>query len=87
MRYNQFSYFPVSKEDALKELTEKLGFLPEEVMAIGDANNDIEMLEFAGLGVAMGNSSDYVKKLANYVTDTNDANGVAAAIEKFILNQ
>ena len=45
------------------------------------------MIQFAGLGVAMGNSSNYVKKLANYVTDTNDANGVAAAIEKFILNQ
>ena len=55
-------------------------------MALGDANNDIEMLEFAGLGVAMGNSSDYVKKLANYVTDTNDENGVATAIEKFIFN-
>ena len=57
------------------------------MFTLGDANNDIEMLEFAGLGVAMGNSSDYVKKLANYVTDTNDENGVATAIEKFILNQ
>ena len=55
-------------------------------MAIGDANNDIEMLEFSCLGVAMGNSSDYVKKLADYVTDSNDENGVATAIEKLILN-
>lgn len=75
-----------TKATALKELTEKLGFLPEEVMAIGDANNDIEMLEFAGLGVAMGNASDYVKSLADAVTDSNEENGVATAIERFILN-
>ena len=55
-------------------------------MAIGDANNDIEMLEYAGLGVAMGNASEHVKSLADAVTDSCEENGVATAIEKFILN-
>ena len=58
---------------------------PEEIMALGDANNDIEMLQFAGLGVAMGNSSQHVKNLADYVTDSNEENGVATAIARFIL--
>ena len=75
-----------TKATALRELAQRLDINPQEIMAIGDANNDIEMLEFAGLGVAMGNSSDYVKKLADYVTDSNDENGVATAIEKLILN-
>lgn len=75
-----------TKATALRELAQRLDIKPQEIMAIGDANNDIEMLEFAGLGVAMGNSNDYVKKLADYVTDSNDENGVATAIEKFIFN-
>ena len=54
-------------------------------MAMGDANNDIEMLQFAGLGIAMGNASDHVKSLANDVTDSNEEEGVARAIEKYIL--
>ena len=54
-------------------------------MAMGDANNDIEMLQFAGLGVAMGNASDYVKSLADDVTASNEEDGVARAIEKYIL--
>ena len=52
---------------------------------MGDANNDIEMLQFAGLGIAMGNASDYVKSLANDVTASNEEDGVARAIEKYIL--
>ncbi|MDU2238429.1 MAG: HAD hydrolase family protein, partial [Streptococcus mitis] len=49
------------------------------------ANNDIEMLQFAGFGVAMGNASDYVKSLADVVTASNEEDGVARAIEKYIL--
>ena len=56
-----------------------------EIMAMGDANNDIEMLQFAGLGIAMGNASDYVKSLADDVTASNEEDGVARAIEKYIL--
>ena len=76
----------VTKAFALERLAKQLDVNPQEIMAIGDANNDIEMLEYAGLGVAMGNASDYVKSLADAVTDSCEENGVAAAIEKFILN-
>lgn len=76
-----------TKASALARLAEKLGIQPAEIMAMGDANNDLEMLEFAGLGIAMGNADQHVKDLADYVTDSNEENGVATAIEKFILNK
>ena len=76
----------VTKAFALERLAKQLDVKPQEIMAIGDANNDIEMLEYAGLGVAMCNASDYVKSLADAVTDSCEENGVATAIEKFILN-
>lgn len=56
-------------------------------MAMGDANNDLEMIEFAGLGIAMGNANEQVKAIAQDITDTNENNGVAKAIEKHILNK
>ena len=76
-----------NKGVGLKELTEKLGIKPEEVIAIGDECNDYEMIEFAGLGVAMGNANPKIREIANYNTDTNDNDGVAKVIEKFILNK
>ena len=75
----------VTKAFALELLAQRLEINPEEIMALGDANNDIEMLQFAGLGIAMGNASNHVKNLADYVTDSNEENGVATAIAKFIL--
>lgn len=77
----------VCKASALQTLTEKLGLLPEEVMAIGDANNDLEMLEFAGLAVAMENAPQHVKEAANAVTSSNNEDGVARAIEQWILQK
>lgn len=79
--------FGTNKAAALKELAEKLGIKREEIMTIGDGNNDVEMLEFAGTGIAMGNGTESAKKAANYVTDTNENHGVAKAIEKYILNK
>lgn len=79
--------FGTNKAAALKELAEKLGIEREEIMTIGDGNNDVEMLEFAGIGVAMGNGTESAKKVANYVTDTNENHGVAKAIEKYILSK
>lgn len=76
----------VTKAFALEKLAQKLDIQAEEIMALGDANNDLEMLKFASLGIAMGNASDYVKSLADDVTDSNDENGVAKAIEKYLLN-
>lgn len=76
-----------TKATALAKLAEKLGYSPEEVMALGDANNDLEMLSYAGYSVAMGNSPDHVKALAKYVTGTNDEAGVAQAIDRWALKK
>ena len=56
----------------------------DEVMAVGDSENDIEMLREAGLGIAMGNASDEVKEVADEITLDNEHEGVAAAIGKYI---
>ena len=75
----------VTKASALAELAKLLGILPEEVMAIGDGNNDLEMIAFAGYGVAMGNATDAVKAIAKYQTSSCDEAGVAQAIERYVL--
>ena len=74
-----------SKWNALKTLADEYGIQPDEIMAIGDQGNDISMISAAGVGVAMGNAPDEVKALANYVTTPIDQDGVAEAIEKFVL--
>ncbi len=74
----------VSKGNALSVLCKLLNIDSQNVMAIGDNENDIPMLKFAGTGIAMGNGEDIVKEMADYVTDTNDNDGVANAINKFI---
>jgi len=75
----------VNKGAGVKALAERLGLSRDEVMAIGDQENDLAMLEFAGTGVAMGNGIDAVKAAAQFVTKTNTEDGVAHAIEKFAL--
>lgn len=75
----------VSKGKAMVQLAEKLGIEREEIMACGDAKNDFSMVKLAGIGVAMKNGIDEIKEIADYVTDTNDCDGVAKAIEKFAL--
>jgi Cof subfamily protein (haloacid dehalogenase superfamily) len=67
----------VSKADGLKVVCDRLGIAPSEVMAFGDAPNDLTMIEFAGLGVAMGNACPELKAAANTVTLTNDDDGIA----------
>ena len=74
----------VNKAFGLEKLANKLGIKPSEIAAIGDAANDIEMLEYAGLAIAMGNASEEVKAIADIVTDTNENNGVIKAIDKLI---
>ena len=75
----------VSKGKALEALTSHLGIALDEVMAVGDGNNDIPLLTTAGLAVAMGDAPDEVKAVADYITLDIEHNGVAAAIEKFLL--
>lgn len=74
-----------SKAIALEKLGEHYGIRREEMIAIGDGYNDISMLEYAGMGVAMGNAPDDIKQRADYVTLSNEEDGVAHVIEKFIL--
>ncbi len=74
-----------SKASALEALGDILGVSKEEIMACGDSPNDGAMLSMAGLPVAVGNAKDEIKKMAAYVTDTNDNDGVAKAVEKFVL--
>ena len=82
----EFLHPAVSKGNALKVIAENLGVASEDVVAIGDNHNDIGMLRFAGLGVAMGNASDEVKAAADYVTLSNAEEGVATVIEKLVLS-
>ncbi|HEL0027653.1 haloacid dehalogenase [Streptococcus equi subsp. zooepidemicus Sz105] len=77
----------VTKASALKELTADLRLRPDQVMAIGDAANDLEMLAYAGLGVAMGNADEAIKKVADKVSLSNDQAGVAHAINQFALKK
>ncbi|KGM98126.1 haloacid dehalogenase [Clostridium novyi A str. 4552] len=77
----------VNKGSSLKILGEKLGIKREEIIAIGDSGNDIDMIKYAGLGVAMGNAHEKVKEIADYVTYTNEEDGLAHVIEKFMLNE
>lgn len=76
----------VSKGNGLKSLIEKLNIHPSEVMAIGDNENDISMLQMAGLAIGMKNGDQIIKKYSHVITDSNDEDGVANAIEKYALN-
>lgn len=75
----------VNKGRALVELGKILGIEREEIMACGDGDNDEAMLKEVGLGVAMENAEEQVKKAADYITGTNEEEGAAKAIEKFVL--
>jgi len=72
-----------SKTKAIEFLLERYGIKQNEIIAIGDNYNDKEMIEFAGVGIAMGNAPDEIKKVADYVTDTNNEDGVAKALNHF----
>ncbi|MAS35724.1 MAG: hypothetical protein CL610_17070 [Anaerolineaceae bacterium] len=74
-----------SKGTALKALLKDLHLAPSQVMALGDGENDIEMLEYAGVGVAVANAEPILKKVADYVTTASYGEGVAEAIERYIL--
>lgn len=75
----------VSKAKALNFVCGELGITMNEVMAVGDSLNDIKMIQEAGVGVAMGNAQAAIKEAADFVTDTNNKDGVAKAIKRFAL--
>ena len=87
---SQLYYLDVTHPDANKgnaalRLAELLGVAADEMACIGDMGNDIAMLEVAGLAIAMGNGTDEVKDAAHFVTDTNEQEGWALAVEQLLL--
>jgi len=74
-----------SKTSAINILQKKFNVERSEIIAMGDNYNDIDMLEYAGLGIAMGNAPDDVKKYANDITSTNNEDGVAEALKKYVI--
>ena len=74
----------VSKASALLRIGEKLGISTDEMMAFGDAENDMEMIKTVKYGIAMGNAMESLKKAAWDVTDTNDQMGIAKALDKYV---
>ena len=80
--YLEIIHRGVDKATALLALGKQLGIAPSEMVAIGDMDNDVAMLHMAGLGIAMGNAPVNVQAEADWVTDTNNRDGVAVAIER-----
>ena len=83
--YTEVSSKNVDKWYAIEEIMKKENIAKEEVISFGDNNNDILMIKNAGLGIAMGHSNEQVKKVAKFVTQKNDEDGVAKALENIIL--
>ncbi len=84
-QFVEMTHVRASKGQALAFLARKLGVARKETMAIGDNDNDIDMIRWAGLGVAMGNGSDATKAAADLLAPRIDEDGVAAVIEELIL--
>jgi Cof subfamily protein (haloacid dehalogenase superfamily) len=83
----EFFDLEVSKAHALALLGAHYGLTREEMIAIGDGQNDLSMIRYAGLGVAMANADPSIQEAADYVTLSNDQNGVAHVIYRFCLNE
>ena len=74
----------IDKAQSLDRLNTYLGKRADDTAAFGDGFNDCSMIAYAGLGVAMGNAQDAVKDVADEITGTNDADGVAVVVERFL---
>ncbi|MBQ8793889.1 MAG: HAD-IIB family hydrolase [Clostridia bacterium] len=81
----EFSYHKIDKFKATDAILNELGISYDEALAIGDSSSDVEIIKKCGVGVAMGNAPDDVKKYADYVTALNTDDGLAVAIEKYVL--
>lgn len=77
----------IDKARSLAVLLEELKMKPEDMIAVGDGFNDLSMIKFAGLGVAMANAQEIVKQGADYITLSNEEDGVAAVVDKFIFDE
>lgn len=81
----EFGGMTTSKANALAHIASQLGIKKNQIMCCGDSLNDKDMLEMAGFAVAVDNACEEIKNIADYVTDSNDNDGVAKAIKKFVL--
>ncbi len=81
----EFSHPKATKAHALDHLAGLYGISKDEIIAVGDSYNDLEMLNYAGLGVVLDNARDEVKKHADYIAPSNDHDGVAHVLYKFVL--
>lgn len=87
-QYLEFVKTGVSKGEALRETAEKAGVPLGEVIAIGDSENDLSMIQAAGLGVAVANAQEHVKAAADYVTETTcEQDAVADVLQRFVLGE
>ena len=75
----------VNKATSLDHMLEGMGLTRENAICCGDGYNDISMIEYAGTGIAMGNAQPAVKEAADYITGTNDEDGLVEVIDKFIM--
>jgi hypothetical protein len=76
----------VSKWQALQQLAAQQGIAHEEIIAVGDDHNDLDMIRYAGLGIAMGNAVPEVQAAADVITASNAEDGLVQALERFILH-
>jgi hypothetical protein len=81
--YFEFTAKGIDKAKALDTVLRPMGYLPEELIAFGDGQNDASMLKYAGTAVAMGNAVQELKDIADYITLTCNEDGIAVALEKF----
>ncbi|KAE9529866.1 sugar-phosphatase [Testudinibacter aquarius] len=81
----EFIHPQANKGAGVAALAQHLNINPEQIICCGDAGNDLHMLQYAGLGVAMGNATEDIKAIADYIAADNNSSGVAEVIEKFVL--
>jgi HAD superfamily hydrolase (TIGR01484 family) len=75
-----------SKAEALRQMGNLLGIDRSEMMAAGDSPNDMAMMKAAGIAIAVGNAKSEVKEIADFIAPDHDQDGVAAAVEKYVIN-
>lgn len=80
----EINHSGVNKGNALKKIADLMGMPQKYILGCGDGGNDIELLQTAGIGIAMGNAQEAVKKAADFVTKSNDEDGAAIALEQYI---
>jgi Cof subfamily protein (haloacid dehalogenase superfamily) len=83
--YLDVTHPEANKGAVVRRMAELLGIAREQIATIGDMPNDVLMFAWSGLGIAMGNASSDVQRCARAVTDSNDAEGFAKAIERYVL--